>query len=427
VRSGRCFDLVVAGGRVLDPAGVGVLDADVGVRDGRIAAVAPALERVGAAIADAAGLLVVPGLVDLHTHVVPRFTYWGVDPDPLAARSGVTTWVDAGSAGAYGIDGLRYDVAARCMARVRAFLNISSIGLTAPSFELANRAYLDEGLCAEMAARHAGFVVGIKARIDRFTVGALGLEPLHAALRASERVRLPLMVHIAHGPPQVERVLDQLRPGDIVTHCATPASMALVREGRVLDAALRAVRRGVVLDLGHGSGGFSFAAAEALLQAGAGPAVISSDTHQLSINGPMFDLPTCLTKLLALGMPLEAAIAAATSTPAALIGAAHELGTLAPGACADIALLALEDGPFPIYDVLEQRRDAAHRLHAVRTFVAGAELAPSALPPPAPWVPLSAQQAELRAASARGETPDLASRLSDPATRARPPLLGPQP
>ena len=116
------------------------------------------------------------------------------------------------------------------------------------------------------------------------------------------------MVHIAHGPPEVERVLDELRPGDIVTHCATPASMALVRDGRVLDAALRAVRRGVVLDLGHGSGGFSFAAAEALLEAGAGPAVISSDAHQLSVNGPMFDLPTCLTKLLALGMPLEAAI-----------------------------------------------------------------------------------------------------------------------
>ena len=170
---------------MVDPARAGVLDADVGVRDGRIAAVAPALERVGAVIVDAAGLLVVPGLVDLHTHVVPRFTYWGVDPDPLAARSGVTTWVDAGSAGAYGIDGLRHDVAARCTARVRAFLNISSIGLAAPSFELANRAYLDEGLCAEMAARHAGFVVGIKARIDRFT--RRRARPRAAARRAARR------------------------------------------------------------------------------------------------------------------------------------------------------------------------------------------------------------------------------------------------
>ena len=164
---------------MVDPAGVGVLDADVGVRDGRIAAVAPALEHVGAAIADAAGLLVVPGLVDLHTHVVPRFTYWGVDPDPLAARSGVTTWVDAGSAGAYGIDGLRHDVAARCTARVRAFLNISSIGLAAPSFELANRAYLDEGLCAEMAAtraRRGG--ARLSPLVDRFLGGGTTLHRL---------------------------------------------------------------------------------------------------------------------------------------------------------------------------------------------------------------------------------------------------------
>src|SRR3954447_11500164 len=146
VRGGVSFDLVIAGGRVVDPGGAGVLDADVAVRDGRIAAVGPGL-RGGATSVDAAGLLVVPGLVDLHTHVLPRFSYWGVDPDPLAARSGVTTWVDAGSAGAYAIDGLSE---LRTAVRVRAFLNISSIGLVAASYELANRAYLDHGLCAEM-------------------------------------------------------------------------------------------------------------------------------------------------------------------------------------------------------------------------------------------------------------------------------------
>jgi dihydroorotase len=154
----------------------------------------------------------------------------------------------------------------------------------------------------------------------------------------------------------------------------------------VLEAALDAVARGVVLDLGHGSGGFSIAAAEALLAAGAGPAVISSDAHQFSVKGPKFDLPTCLTKLLALGMPLEAAITAATSTPAAIIGAAGELGTLAPGARADIALLALEPGPFAIADVLGTRRDAPLRLRAVRTFAGGTELVRTPVPAPPPWV-----------------------------------------
>jgi hypothetical protein len=120
-----------------------------------VVAVEPGL--TGADVVDASGLLVAPGLVDLHTHVLPRFTYWGIDPDPLAARSGVTTWVDAGSAGAFAIDGFREDIAARCAVRVRAFLNISGIGLAAETHELANPAYLDDELCAELAVRHAGF------------------------------------------------------------------------------------------------------------------------------------------------------------------------------------------------------------------------------------------------------------------------------
>jgi dihydroorotase len=386
VPSEPSFELVVAGGRVVDPGGAGVLDADVGVSGGRVAAVAPALR--GIEMVDARGLLVVPGLVDLHTHVLPRLTYWGVDPEPLAAAAGVTTWVDAGSAGAYGIEGLRADLAARWRVRVRAFLNVSSIGLAAPSFELSNPAHLDEGLCVEMAARHAGFVVGIKARIDRFTVGELGLAPLHAALRVAERAGLPLMVHIGRGPPAIEGVLEALRPADVLTHCATPWSMSLVRDGRVIEAARRAVERGVVLDLGHGSGSFSFEAVEALVSGGVGPAVISSDAHQLSIRGPMYDLPTCLTKLMLAGMPLEEAVAAATSRPAAVIGGAGSLGTLSPGAFADIALLALEDGRFPVYDVRGERREARVRLRAVRTFVGGVELAPAERPPPAPWVEL---------------------------------------
>jgi dihydroorotase len=385
VPSARSFDLVVAGGRVVDPAGAGVLDADVGVRDGRVAAVAPGLRGAGTVV-DASGLLVVPGLVDLHTHVLPRFTYWGIDPDPLAARAGVTTWVDAGSAGAYAIDGFRADIADRLAVRVRAFLNISGIGLAAETHELSNPAYLDDGLCAEMASRHAGFVVGIKARIDRFTVGALGLEPLRAALRAAERAAVPLMVHIAHGPPEVEPVLEALRPGDILTHCATPASMGLVHDGRVLDAAREAVTRGVILDLGHGMGGFSFAAARALLEAGLPPAVISSDAHQHSIRGTMVDLPTCLTKLMTLGLPLEDAITAATSTPATLIGAAGELGTLTTGACADITVLTLEPGPFTLTDVLGETLVAPQRLRTVRTFLSGHEIDPGELPPAPPWI-----------------------------------------
>ena len=210
----------------------------------------------GGEIVDARGLLVVPGLVDLHTHVLAALHLLGHRPRSAGGALGRDDVGGRGLGPRLRDRRLRHDIAARTAVRVRAFLNISTIGLAAETHELANRAYLDDGLCAEMAARHAGFVVGIKARIDRFTVGALGLEPLHAALRAAERAQLPLMVHIGHGPPEVEQVLEALRPGDIVTHCATPARWGW-RDGRVLDAALGAVARGVVLDLGHGAGGFS--------------------------------------------------------------------------------------------------------------------------------------------------------------------------
>jgi dihydroorotase len=211
-----------------------------------------------------------------------------------------------------------------------------------------------------MAERHRGFVVGVKARIDRFTVGALGLEPLRA--------------------------------------------------------------RGVVLDLGHGSGAFSFSVAEALLAAGLRP-VISSDAHQLSINGPMFDLATCLTKLLALGLDLDETIAAATVRPARAIGR-DDLGTLRAGAPADVAVLALEDRPLRVADVTRATRLAPRRLRVMRVFARGRELARGPLPPPAPWVPLSTRQAAARRAAARGEDVDLPVLLADPRDLAPPPLVG---
>jgi dihydroorotase len=208
----------------------------------------------------------------------------------------VTTWVDAGSAGAFTVRGFRRFVADPARVRIKAFLNVSSIGLVAPSWEVAARRYLDEEQCLRAVDANRDFVVGLKVRIDRFTVGGLGLEPLEIALRLAEQAELPLMTHIGQGPPPLAGVLERLRPGDILTHCATAASMSVLDEsGEVIPAVRNAVGRGVVLDVGHGSGGFSFRAAEALLAAGLPPRTISTDAHQHSVNGPMFDLPTCLT------------------------------------------------------------------------------------------------------------------------------------
>jgi dihydroorotase len=406
------FDLLIAGGELLDPASGRHGRFDLGIADGRVAAVEQALPQDAAAeVVDATGLLVTPGLVDLHTHAFPDVTYWGVDADALAPAAGVTTWIDAGSAGAFTIRGFRRFVADRAQVRIKAFLNVSSIGLVAPSWEVASRRYLDEDACLAAVEEHRGdFVIGLKVRIDRFTVGPLGLEPLEVALRLAARAELPLMVHIGHGPPELDPLLGRLRPGDILTHCATAATMAPVVAGRVVPGVREAVERGVVLDVGHGAGAFSFAAAEALLAAGLPPRTISSDVHQHSVNGPMFDLPTCMTKLLALGMPLADVVAAATVEPARAVGLE---ASLAVGAPADVTLLAREPGPFPIRDVLGERRDAPVRLRAAGAYVSGKRLQPVAVPLPPPWIELTTAQHALRERAARGEAVDPAAELED--------------
>ena len=338
---------------------------------------------------DARGQLVTPGLVDLHTHVYRGATYWGIDADALAWRTGVTTWLDVGSAGAYTIAGFREWIAGPARVRIRALLNISSIGLVAENWELANLGHLDVGLCRTLVDANRDLVLGVKVRMGSPTVGENGLEPLRRARRAAEETGLPLMVHIAHAPPAIADVLALMRPGDILTHCATGASMRLVGD---LEAARRAREAGVVLDVGHGSGSFSWASAEALLAAGLVPDVISSDAHQLSVQGPMFDLPTCLAKYLALGMALPDVIRAATARPAEVMGLAGEAGTLRPGAHADIALWRVERGPLTLYDVDRLARTGDVALRNTLTLVAGRPLPPRAVEPPAPWVELTDAQ-----------------------------------
>jgi dihydroorotase len=419
------FDLLVTGGELLDPGAGRSGPCDVGITGDRVAALAPDLRDAEAdRVLDATGRVVVPGLVDLHTHVAHELTCWGIDAGALAPRSGATTWVDAGSAGGYLLAGFRRHVVAPAPVRVLAFLNVSSIGLVGPSWELAEAGLADEELCVATAAAHRDFVVGIKARVDRFTVGARGLAPLDAAVRSAERAGLPLMVHVGHGPPAIEDVIDRLRPGDLLTHCATGRSMRLVEEdGRTVRPAVRrALERGVLLDLGHGSGGFSFAVAEALLEAGVPLPICSSDAHQFSVNGPMFDLPTCMTKLLALGVALPEVVRAATSAPAAAIGR-RELGTLAVGGPADLAVLDLTTRDWPVADVFGEVRTAPVRVRVEATVVAGRILAPGPISPPAPWVPLSDAQRAAREALARGEDVDLPAviGLED---QVPPPLVG---
>lgn len=401
------FDLLIKNGEVVDPASSRVGRYDVAIKHNRIAVVDANIPADSAVqVIDASGQYVTPGLVDMHTHVYHGVTYWGIDPDPVAARTGVTTWLDVGSAGAYNLTGLREFVARPALARIYALLHISSIGLTAPTWEVSNLNYCDVDICCDLVNRNRDWVLGVKVRIDGNTVGPHGVAPLKRAGEAAARLGLPLMVHIGDSGPTIDgvgEVLSLMRPGDILTHCFTGRNMRLVDErGKLLDSAKRAWDSGIIMDIGHGAGSFSFESAEALMQFGRPPDVISSDLHQLSIHGPCFDLPTCLSKFMALGMSFSEVIERATTRPAMVMGLGGEHGTLKPGALADVALFRIERGDYVFYDIDMHARTGHELVRNTLTILGGRVLPRVPDAPPAPWIELSAEQ---RALIERGHTP----------------------
>ena len=391
------FDLLIQGGEVLDPGFGYQGKLDVAIKDNRIAAVDHGIpKRSAGRVIDADGLFVTPGLVDLHTHVYHGGSYYGISPDPVAARSGVTTWLDVGTAGAYNFPGFREFVISPAKAHIYGLLNISSIGLTAPTWELGNLDYCDVDLCCKLIDLNRDVLLGIKVRIDARTTMGNGLEPLRRAREAADRCELPLMVHIGDGPPALKEILDFLSPGDVLTHCFTGLDMRIIdHRGKLQDDVRKAWDSGVILDVGHGAGSFSFETAQAMMAEGHLPDVISSDIHQLSIHGPMFDLPTCLSKFLALGMKLPEVIEAATAKPAKAMGLTSEVGTLKPGTLADLALFRVAQGDYTFYDVFMNPYKGTQLLCNTMTIIEGQVLPNHKEKLPAPWVQLTDQQLTL--------------------------------
>jgi dihydroorotase len=374
--NGARFDTIIAGGDVLDP-GAGISGRlDVGITGGRVAAIAPHLDRSAAhTVFDATGQYVTPGLVDLHTHIYWGVTYWGIEADPVAARSGVTTWLDVGSSGAYSFPGFRRYIAEPNRVRTFALLNLSAIGLIAPTFELATLEYCNVPLATSIVEENRDIILGIKARIDASTTRGVGIRPLELARELADTVGLPLMVHIGTSPPTLNEILALLRPGDILTHCfRTQGEHRIIgANGHVREDVIALHDAGLILDIGHGTGSFGFDTAEIALAEGIMPDVISSDIHQLAVQGPMFDMPTTLSKFLHLGMSLPDVIERATSRPAAAMRR-PDLGTIAPGSAADIALFRLEEGEYTFYDTQMAARQGTRRLINTLTMVDGVPL-----------------------------------------------------
>ncbi len=336
------------------------------------------------AVIAATGKLVLPGLVDLHVHVYPQATAAGLPPDELVPFTATTTYVDAGTSGANNFSGFHHWVINQNRTRIFAFLNISNMGLAgAPVGELLNIDYADVELAAKILAENAGLLLGIKVRESDLKnnrmlniVGDNGLEPLRRAVKAAEMSGVRgarVMCHIGGAPGKLSDLLNLLRPGDVLTHSYSGVGNNVVdTNGKLLPAALEAKKRGVHIDVGHGGGSFNFRIAEAAIQQGLVPDSISSDVWTASVNTPgMPFLPWVMSKFLALGLPLEKVVELATAAPAKFIGRVPGLGTLQPGAPADISILELVEGPIKLVDTQKNEITGKAYLKPFETVRAG--------------------------------------------------------
>ncbi len=384
------FDLIVTGGRVIDPGQH--LDAvmDVGVTGARIAAVGADLVRQGVRgeVVDASGLLVTAGWVDMHTHV-----YWGVAPlgveaDSNCLRRGVTTAVDAGSSGASTFPGFKRFVIDVSLTRVVAMLHLSAIGMARDDGfgaeavgELEDIRWANVNSAIAVARAYADVITGIKIRISEECVGRDAdhtREVLRRARQVADAIGKPVMVHSGQTAIPLDEILGFLVHGDVVTHVYHARSEGVLNERGTVRASVRAaVERGVNFDVGHGAGSFNWQIARAGLEQGLLPSTISSDIHAWNIAGPVYDLATTASKLLHLGLSLPEVVRRVTSTPAACIGRASELGTLTPGAAADLSLFRLVDGEFHFRDSAGAEELGATRLDPVAVIRNGRQYASS--------------------------------------------------
>src|SRR5580698_6387410 len=378
------LDLVIKGGDVLDPSQSLRGKRDVGIRWGVVEAIeaeipdARALKTI-----DAAGKLVMPGLIDLHCHVYPYGSAIGIPADELVQFQGTTTVVSAGDAGVNNLAALRRFIVAQTRARMYAFLHIANNGLSAfPIAELYNIDNAQVEACAMALAENQDFLIGVKVRMSENVIYKHGLEPLKRGIQACEMCGWParMMVHIGgvETGALMSDILNLLRPGDILTHAYSAApNMAgvftnIVQDGKLLPSALAAKQRGVIFDVGHGGGSFDFTVAEVAIPGGCTPDTISSDIHVFSGNSPgMPYLPNVMSKFMAMGFTLEQVVTMATVAPAKIINKAPKIGTLQIGAPGDVAIMDLVEGPVSFVDTRNNKRDGKALLKPVQTVING--------------------------------------------------------
>lgn len=371
------YDLLIRGGTLVDPAQNIHANKDVAFSNGVVAEVGDDLSKTDAQeVLDASGCLVTPGMIDLHVHVFYGVSHYGIEPDPTCLAKGATTVVDAGSAGADIFPGFRKYVIDVSETRIFAQINISSQGMLTQEigeFEIPEYADVDKA-CA-MIEKHRDVILGVKVRLTKHSIVSerSGMIPLHHAREAADAAGLPIMVH-----PQdawcdsLDDILAVMGERDIVTHCFHGSRCGILDDdGKVRKSVHEAMARGVVFDVGHGAGSFSWDTVETAMSQGVAPQTISSDLHIYNVNGPVHDLANVVTKFLHLGMSLDDAIAKVTSVPAEVILMSDKIGTLAPGAWGDAIISELREGEFQLMDSRGEARTSRQNFVPVTVVKGG--------------------------------------------------------
>jgi dihydroorotase len=366
----RKYDLVIKAGRVIDPSRKLDTARDVAIADGRIAAIAANIPAEGAETMDASGKLVVPGLIDIHTH----FTRTS-DGASLCLADGVTGLIDAGSQGADHINEA-VAVAKAAPQQCRVLINIGRAGII-PEGDTMDLKRADVAAAREAVMRNRDMIAGVKARLSRDVAGPNDFEVLQRAQQVASSFQLPVMIHMGQTISPLPKLLALLKPGDVVTHMFAPPPNSIIDDnGHILPEVTAARRRGVKFDLGNGrTGHLRWDIAQKVLAAGFLPDTFSTDWTPEGRTSQIIDFPNVMSKFLMLGMPLDQVIACATTNASRVFPVFHDRGTLKPGAPADIAILELREGDFSFVDNYANQRSGRQRLFPSATVLAGKRVA----------------------------------------------------
>jgi dihydroorotase len=366
---------ILTNGHIIDPGLCMDGKYDIVLEDGHITGLIPAGHdykwEAGADVLDAEGCYISPGWIDLHVHVFSEKAKISIEADSIGVQQGVTTIVDAGSSGVTDFGTFKETVINPSITEVLAWVNISCDGLCQGLSELADLSRLAPEQTVQLI-RDEPAAIGIKARMSASVVKNNGIYPLEVAVSAADLAGVPVMVHIGNAPPELGEVLERLRDGDVVTHAFHGKKGGMLNgEGRILPEAEEALRRGVLLDLGHGTSSFSFESLARYKELGLQPFTISTDLYSTNRGGPVYSLAVTMNKVLTLGYSLEEVIRAVTTAPAKILRREHDLGTLREGSIADLTVFRLHPEEEKLIDSEKVERTARQKLTPLWTIKEG--------------------------------------------------------